>query len=539
MTPRLLLLAIVALGLALLPAAASARGFSKGVASAEIKSTSALVWTRADRPGRLTLQVSRDRRLRNPFISAGVQVSEGADNTIQVRVRKLRPNTRYHFRFTRPGGRSARGSFRTAPGSNSRRTVKFAWTGDSDPVREPGSGRLAFRPFGVFNQMRREGNDFNVNLGDTIYSDTDSQYEFVDPLALTIAAKRAKYRTMLGVASLRKLRAGAGMYNHWDDHEFLNDFAIDQTNYPTASGTQPGQPARVQVVNGRTLYNAGATAFRNYMPVTYSDARGIYRSFRWGKNLELFFLDERSFRDAGADEGGVCDNPPGSGTRDFAPTAPQRIRSLFAAVVPALGTPPPPACLARIKDPSRDFLGAGQYARFTNAIKRSKATFKVIMNELPIQQFYADPYDRWEGYEAERKRLVGFLRDNVKNVVFLTADVHANLVNDVRLQTLEEGGPQNSGILEVTTGPAGTDSFRDDLNDETNNPQTGDLANQFFFTRQPPDGPGIRCSNLDVFSYGQVKVTRRALTIALRDANGDAVQGADGERCGPYVVKRR
>ena len=25
------------------------------------------------------------------------------------------------------------------------------------------------------------------------------------------------------------------------------------------------------------------------------------------------------------------------------------------------------------------------------------------MNELPIQQFYANPYDRWEGYEAERQ----------------------------------------------------------------------------------------------------------------------------------------
>ena len=28
------------------------------------------------------------------------------------------------------------------------------------------------------------------------------------------------------------------------------------------------------------------------------------------------------------------------------------------------------------------------------------------MNELPIQQFYVDPYDRWEGYAAERTRLI-------------------------------------------------------------------------------------------------------------------------------------
>ena len=86
--------------------------------------------------------------------------------------------------------------------------------------------------------------------------------------------------------------------------------------------------------------------------------------------------------------------------------------------------------MARIRDPNRDYLGASQLNRFTEAIGRSKATFKVVMNELPIQQIYADPYDRWEGYEAERLKVVEFLRTKVRNVVFLTADVHANLVND-------------------------------------------------------------------------------------------------------------
>src|SRR5919202_640519 len=296
--------------------------------------------------------------------------------------------------------------------------------------------------------MRAERNDFNVNLGDTIYSDTDSQYENVDPLALTVAQKRAKYRTMLRAATLRGLRAAGGMYNHWDDHEFLNGFAIDQTQYSTREGTQPGQPQRVQTVDGAKLYADGVKAFREYMPVTYSRARGIYRSFRWGRNLEVFLLDERSFRNAGADDGGVCDNPPG--------------------------------CVARINDPARDYLGASQFARFTGAIKRSRATFKVVMNELPIQQLYADPYDRWEGYAAERLRLITYLRDNVKNVVFLTADVHANFVNDSRLRTLEDGGPVNTGILEVTTGPAGTDTFADDINDTANNPNAATLANRFF-----------------------------------------------------------
>jgi hypothetical protein len=124
-------------------------------------------------------------------------------------------------------------------------------------------------------------------------------------------------------------------------------------------------------------------------------------------------------------------------------------------------------------------------------------------------------------------------------VVFLTADVHANLVNDVRLQTLEDGGPQDSGILEVSTGPAGTDSLRDDVNDDTGNPQAGALANQFFLRRPPPDGPGIRCSQLDMFSYGQVTVTGSKVTIALKDASGKTVTDDDGKPCGPYVVQKK
>jgi hypothetical protein len=91
----------------------------------------------------------------------------------------------------------------------------------------------------------------------------------------------------------------------------------------------------------------------------------------------------------------------------------------------------------------------------------------------------------------------------------------------------------------VTSGPAGTDTFKQDIEDDTRNPQAGNLANNFFLRRQPPDGPGVRCSNIDVFSYGQVKVTRSALTVRLKDANGRTVTDPDGKPCGPYVVARR
>jgi hypothetical protein len=44
-----------------------------------------------------------------------------------------------------------------------------------------------------------------------------------------------------------------------------------------------------------------------------------------------------------------------------------------------------------------DVYNAGRQAFLDYAIAHSKATFKVNVNEVPIQQFYALPYDRWEG----------------------------------------------------------------------------------------------------------------------------------------------
>ena len=195
--------------------------------------------------------------------------------------------------------------------------------------------------------------------------------------------------------------------------------------------------------HGEAIYTAGVRAFRDYSPVAYSPDLGLYRSVRWGRHLELFFLDQRSFRSGKATA--ACGN-------DLAPTAPQAVREAFAALAPGLRNPVPPACLAAINDPSRTMLGARQYEVFTNAIKASKATWKVVVNQVPIQQYYALPYDRWEGYAAERERLLRFLQQNTKNVVFLTTDTHANLINEVRFRTLGVT-PEGSGCGRSSPAP--------------------------------------------------------------------------------------
>jgi phosphodiesterase/alkaline phosphatase D-like protein len=522
-TPLRLALATAAVG-ALAAAPPASAKFVYGVASGEVSSTTAKVWTRAASKGAVEVQVGTTRAaLRR---AAKVTASKGHDLTITATLRRLKPDTKYFYAFRQGSLRSTVGAFRTAPKPTVAKTIRFAWSGDADaqPLK-PGDPPF-WNSFEAYATMAKENNAFNINLGDTIYSDTEvgstvanGAFQPSAPVARTVAQKWAKYQQNLRQAPLQAIRAAAGFYSHWDDHEFINDFT--------------------KAEEGATIYKAGVAAFRDYAPVTYSPADGLYRSFRWGRNLEVFFLDERSFRSGKAGANHVCDNPQ-TGQPDLAPTAPQDKRLLFALVAPSLSQPVSPQCLATINDPGRTMLGARQYNRFTKAVRASTATFKVIMNEVPIQQFYALPYDRWEGYEAERQKLLTFLKDNVKNTIFLTTDVHANLVNDARLKTFESGGPVDSGILDVTTGPVATKSFAKEIDGATGSAGSGDLITKAFFKPPPPNGAGMICAAPDVFSYGEVEVTSAKLTVTLKDAAGKpVVDSGTNQPCAPIVVNKR
>ena len=499
-------LAAAALALLALPAAAHAKGFPYGVAAGEVTSTSAILWTRASLPGAVTLEVSTDARFRGmPVATVRLSVSRAYDLTVQRRIAALRPGTRYRYRFRQRAVTSRVGSFRTAPPPALAETIRFAITGDADGALDPRTRRPAYNDFAVYARMAAERNHFNINLGDTIYSDSEIGGL---PAALTVPQKWAKYRRNLAYPALVRLRAATGLYSHWDDHEFVNDFSVPE--------------------HGSRLYAAGAQAFRDYAPVRWSARDGLYRTIRWGRNLELFFLDERSFRSAKADD--AC-------SRDLAPTAPQPVRNAFAAIAPPLAQPVPQSCLEAIADPARTMLGARQYAAFTSVVAASTATWKVVVNEVPIHQLYALPYDRWEGYSAERRRLLEFLRANVRNVLFLTTDAHANWIGEVRLQTLEPGGPVGTGIWEVVTGPVATNTYSREIDQTLGSPGAGTTVEALFFKPAPPRGLGLVCSATDVYSYAQVQVTRRTLTVTPKDSSGRQVREKLGALCGPLVLR--
>jgi phosphodiesterase/alkaline phosphatase D-like protein len=148
----------------------------------------------------------------------------------------------------------------------------------------------------------------------------------------------------------------------------------------------------------------------------------------------------------------------------------------------------------------------------------------VVLNEVPIQQFYALPYDRWEGYEFERRLVLRTMQNaGVKNVVWLTTDTHGNLVNVIRYTTMEKDQPENSPYSEFVTGPVSTMTYQREIDDATS-PGTGKAIDASAFSAQPPNGVGMACSNVNIYSYAQVVVRKNELQVTARDVAGKVVR---------------
>ena len=525
------------------PSVAAAKKFTFGVAAGEITANSAKVWAHASKKGKFFAEVAEDKRFKKVVKTKKVKATSANDFTIQATMKGLKSGEAFYYHFCtsltpkdkdkgkaasaskKSGGKqkcSKRGHFETAPPSSQPATIRFAYTGDTDATPLPGASTPFFNTFETFAAMINEKNDFNIHFGDTIYS--DSEVGGVAP-ALTLQEKWAKYQLNLGQQNLQDIRMSTGFYSHWDDHEFINDFSIPE--------------------DGQALYQAGVDAFTDYAPVNYNSSTGLYRTFRWGANLEMFFLDERSFRDAKASAGGVCDNPD-TGAPDLAPTAPDAQRAVFSLLIPSLSQPVSQQCLDTINDPNRTMLGKAQLQRFVDDVKASDAKFKIVVNETPIQQFFGLPYDRWEGYAHERIELLQQLENaGVKNLIFITTDTHANFVNVVRLRTFAgekapanaPANPTDTPYSDYITGPVATNTFWKEIDSTTNSPGAGKLLSSAFFSPPPPNGVGMACSQGDVFSYAEVEVSSGSVTIHPKDAQGNTVLDTDGTTpCGPYTI---
>jgi alkaline phosphatase D len=476
------------------PSTLAAVTFTHGVTSGEVTPISAVLWTRVDQAADLTVEVARTSAFAPPVLQRTATASSVNDFTVNVLVAPLLPGTTYSYRFRSGQARSDVGTFHTAPDPAQSADVRFTFTGDTDGTLS--NGQPAFNSFAALGAARNEAADFFVYLGDTVYPDSPAR---TTGPATTLDEYRATYQVNRGYPNLRNLLESTSSYTIWDDHEIRDNY--------TGLTVDPA------------AYAIGRKTFLEYFPVLNGIAPHdracagdpLFRIFKWGKAVDLFILDAHSCQSALA---GDFLNPVPPCYNDPLPTLPAGLR-------PAFGLPasPPPGCLAAINDPSRTVLGAAQKALLKTALRASTARFKFVVTPVNMQQLYFLPYDRWEGYAAERNEILNFIRDNqIKNVLFLTTDTHASIMNEV---SVDHFADPTAIAYEFMTGPVAAFTAQDLI---LGQPTLG--APALAAVNSLLDLIGVDCRNLNAFSYGTVSVNAAAgmATVNLNDANGGVLQ---------------
>jgi alkaline phosphatase D len=485
--PLLLLAALVlsACGLADLGSSSGENGgsaaqttvtFAQGVAAGDVTDTSAILWTRALNAKNLAIRVSTDTQARDGFDVDDLATSEDADFTVKATVTGLLPATQYYYMFHSGKFQSPIGAFKTAPAADADVDTQFVVACDSD-------GSASLNQFEVLDRALAESPDFFIYNSDTAYMDTTA------PIATDLPSMRAKYQINYGYPALRNLLGAVSTYWNWGDHNIKGGWNA------TTRATAPD------------LVAAGVQAFQEYSAVPQADANlGFYRKIRWGKNIEMFILDEHMFRSAAVEP--TCH-------KDLAPTLPGAYRQ----GVFHLPASPPAGCLQALFDPSRTMLGATQLAQFEQDLAASDATWKVIVNDVPMSELFVDPYDRWEGYHAERDALLAYIRGaGITNVVMLTGDLHANVIGSARVSLFLDPAPV---FKEIISGPIAARTQLAILADRVGGslPLAAQVAT-FLFHLTQADCATI--SSLNSYGYGVLRVDAAThhLAIQLKDASG-------------------
>jgi hypothetical protein len=173
-----------------------------------------------------------------------------------------------------------------------------------------------------------------------------------------------------------------------------------------------------------------------------------YRRFGWGSQVEFFLLDGRQYREPSA-EATCGSNPDPLGT----------------LAGPLLADP---VCTQALSQ-ERSLLGQEQFDWLTTGLAESTAAVKVVVNDVPFSYVGVLPYDRWDGYDAERRALLEFINaQEIGGVLFLTTDFHSSWYNpDVtgyfRDRRPDYELPNDVPVAEAIVGPIGVATLHESV----------------------------------------------------------------------------
>lgn len=365
--------------------------------------SSFIVWARSDRPSQMIVEWSASPSFAKVSVVKGGSARESSDLTAKTVLTNLPPDQQIFYRvvFEDKGLKSSRsapvlGTFKTPP--ITKQDITLVWSGDT-----AGQGFGINPDFGgmrLYKVMQSHHPDLFVHSGDLIYADNPIEREkrladgtvwrnitteAKSKVAETLDEFRGNYRYNLLDDNVRAFNASVAQIMQWDDHETLNNWdpykVIDDPRYTEK---------RCSVLSARAKQ-----ALFEYTPILTGSERAqtIYSRLSYGPSLDLFRLDARSYR------GG---NSPNMQDRESAETA---------------------------------YLGAGQVAWLKAELLSSKATWKVILHDMPIGLIIPDGKTNFEGSsqsdgpprgrELEIAGILRFIKEHrIRNVVWLTADVH-------------------------------------------------------------------------------------------------------------------
>lgn len=305
------------------------------------------------------------------------------DCTLQTKLTNLKPSTKYKFeiipRYRSEVGKSLFGSFKTAPDAKDLATVHFTVvTGQGYHRRDDGDrGHKIFKSMLEYSISEGETEkvrpDFFVHTGDIVY------YDKKDPIATNIELARHHWHRMYALENQFDFHCQVPSYFMKDDHDTLfND-------------CWPGfKNKRI----GELSFDDGLRLFREQVPM----GEKTYRTFRWGKDLQIWLAEGRDFRSP--------NNQPDSSDKTI--------------------------------------WGSEQIKWFQDGVKTSDATFKVLISPTPIvgpdRKTKNDNHAN-DGFKTEGDLLRQFLKEN--NVVVICGDRHWQYVSQ----------DPDTSLMEYACGP--------------------------------------------------------------------------------------
>jgi alkaline phosphatase D len=473
-----------------------------GVQSGDVTTASGVVWSKSDRVARMLVEWDTELSFTSPRRIAGPVATADTDFCAHVDLEGLPPGLRVHYRvvFEPPDEPRARsepvlGSFVTAPAE--RRDVVVAWSGDT-----AGQGwgiDLARGGMTIYEAMRRLRPDVFIHCGDQIYADDPilPEVTLVDgsiwrnvttpaksKVAETLAEFRGNFAYNLLDDNVRRFNAEVAQLVEWDDHEVRNNW------YPG----QILEDARYTEKDVNVLAARARRAMMDYTPVRRdAGAPGrVFRALGRGPSLDVFMLDERSYR--------------GPNGENREPTA----------------------------SATTAFLGDAQLAWLERSLRDSRATWKLLVSDMPLGLIVGDGVrhgvlmqEAWAngpgpplGRELELLRLFGFIkRHAIKNVVVVTADVHYAAAH--RYDPKDARWDGFNPFWEFVAGPLHASTYGPNPLDPTFGPRV---------VYQSPASGKRRRSPADGAQYfGLMRIDGRTevMTVSLHDLRGAKLFSVD------------